>query len=132
MNDQKKELCVQLYLYFDINTLSGEVNEVAKRIQSIPDRLKKENETVRKNPDLFHKYEIRCNQYYDDFIIDIYGWRYETDEELAKRMEAARKVQEARDKAAKTRKLRKQEREKLKESNEYKEYERLKAKFEKK
>ena len=114
---EKKE---ELYIYLD-NEFEGEISEVVKKIQNIPNRLKKEHDLVKDNPDMFHKFEIGWDYCGHDGGKEpkIIGYRWETEEELNKRVEANKKAKDN----AKKKKL---ELEKQEKEN----YLKLKAKYE--
>lgn len=104
---QKQEKKIQIdsnILY----SLQGDLNNCLKCLQDIP----------KIHPD-FHRFELDIGYDYDTSTIVLYGYRWETDNELASRLKKAKKERE-RKKAEKDAKV----------AKEREEYERLKKKFE--
>jgi hypothetical protein len=84
-----KEL-ISLYIPFDI--FSGTLQDVAKNILGIEDRLKTEHGLINKEPDRYMHYEIKVNSYSEYCEIELYGVRLETDEEYSVRKERINKM----------------------------------------
>lgn len=109
---------------FDIYELCGDVDVVAEKIKAIP-RIARE-----RYPDVqavahAHRFSIDTTRNYDDGIdLEITAWRWETDEELDKRL----KLNKQQAKTLAERKLKEKEK---KEQRERKIYEELKKKYDK-
>ena len=99
----KKEITEELYLYVDTKEiLSGTFASVANKILALEERLKKENQTIVRNPDLFIRYEISLQERYNESAeIVIYGIKMETDEAFDKRVSASERAKVAQKASAK-------------------------------
>ena len=102
---QEKKIKIDSDILYD---LAGDLNKCLKYLQDIP----------KIHPD-FHRFELEVDYGYDNTGLILHGYRWETDKELASRLEKAKKERE-RKKAAKD----------SQEEKERKLYEELKKKFE--
>jgi hypothetical protein len=95
-----------LYIYTEIDTIFNcSLQEAAKNILALEERLKKENKRVIDNPDMYSEFKIKISSYQDDYPeIHLYGVRVETDEAYKVRMEKYAKAEAARAEGAKKRK----------------------------
>lgn len=121
----KKEIVDELYMYCDMDILNGSLQNVAKNILDLENRLRTEHRMVINNPDMYHTFKIRVENEDGYPEIKLSGVRFETDKEFEARLEKNKK-----DKLS-IKALRKKQKEK-KEKEEHKTYLRLKEKFEKK
>ena len=92
----------------NLDVLDGDLNKAIKSLQNI----------FRDYPD-YHRFELETDYDHECNFLVLYGYRWETDSELASRLEKAKKRKE-RDAQKKAQKL----------DKEREEYERLKKKFE--
>jgi len=127
MKNDKKELLIELDGFVDKYQLEGEISKVAEYIKSLPSLAK---ERYRQNNELqnSHRFSIRhdTESDYDGGYNDIFHlqcFRWETDDELAARIELSKKQSAAAKEREKNKKEGKLKREKTL-------YENLKKKFE--
>ncbi len=114
MSIVKKEISEGLHFPGGLSSdfFAGDIYDVARRITGIPDALKKGNDYVKRNPELFIRYEIQVEFHYDYDEYLLFGIRMETDAELEKRKARLEKAKEAGKKSAEARKAKKEEKEK--------------------
>lgn len=123
---KKLEIKERLHLYLDRHTFQGSLEQVIKNLEDIPNRLMQENPIVMKDPKRFIRFELNNDYDYHDETLEVslYGVRLETDEELEKRADRAKRAKESANKAAVTRS-------KSKDKRERDLYEKLKEKYDK-
>lgn len=125
---EKREIMIEVNNFIDKSTFEGRLDDVINNIQQLPGKLISyyplNNEF--KN---CHRFSIKQDteyEYGDNGSHDVYHlqcWRWETDEEVTKRIEKSKKASDSAKKAAITKQLAKEKREKTL-------YENLKKKFE--
>lgn len=107
MKSNRKEIRETIYIDIDLITiLTGTIQEIAKNILDIENRLKKECSLIIKNPELYKRFELSYQYGYGQDESDsvlIYGVRDETEEEYNIRIEKNKKAQEAQKKAKQNR-----------------------------
>jgi|LakMenEpi03Aug12_release.lakeMendotaPanAssembly.Ray.scaffolds.fasta_scaffold00478_84 hypothetical protein len=117
------------YIYLDFNLLYGDIEEVAKNILGIKDRLKEACDIIQKSVyctpfEEYAKIEMGIKYGYDgDKDLEITVYRWETDEELQKRLDLDKKRSESAKLAAKNRKEAQEKRERTLLENLKKKYE---------
>jgi len=94
-----------LYLYTDIHTVFGcSLQEAAKNILALEDRLKAEHKKVIDNPNLYEKFHIDISTSDNYPEIRLSGIREETDEAYKVRVEKYEKAEAAKAEGVKKRK----------------------------
>lgn len=130
MNKQLVQVKDVPYTYLDFDLLNGDINEVAKNILGIKDRLKIAYDERDRYSSEFTPFEdyVKIELYIEygyegdkDLAIRVYRW--ETDEELHKRLEQEKKRNESAKLAAKTKKEAQEKRERTLLENLKKKYE---------
>ncbi len=103
--------------------LCGNIEEVVKKINAIPERLKNEHTEVKNNPNKYYTFDLDVSYDLDEGVeLCVYGWRMETDEDFVRRK---KKLEQAKisGKALMAKKK------KQKEEEELKLYQKLKTKY---
>ena len=114
---ERKEIKQRRYTYFSLTDFQGDFNKVRDNITALEEYLQREHPT-------FHRFEFDIYTYDNEGAeVNVDMFRWETDEELNKRVEIANKQSIAAKSAATKRKN-------AQEAKEKEEYLRLKAKFE--
>lgn len=121
----KKEIQRKYYNPIDSYDLEGDLFEIAEKIRTLPDTMRKNN--LQDNFDLYHRYRIEVSSesgYYDSSSVEIsvIAYRWETDEELNERIANNRITKIAAEKKAQQDKI-------IQEKRERSLFETLKQKF---
>lgn len=107
MKNAKKEIEDQLPLYTDIDTiLEGSLQQVAKNILALEEKLKKEHQMVIQNPDVYIRFNMRIHDgdfEGDSTEIRLSGVRLETDGEYKTRIEKNKRALRAQRESVKKR-----------------------------
>lgn len=113
-NKPKKviEVKAPLHQYFDIDFLSGDINEVIEKLKDFVPKHKefianlKEEHGFKIDPNwlLINRYEITFNRYYEDIELVFKFYRDETDEEYKSRLKKETQVSKRLKEQAKQRK----------------------------
>jgi len=87
INYNKQEVKQFLSIYIDAySLLTGTLDDVSKNILALENRAKEEIFIVKKNPELYLRFQLDFNNDQDGVEMTLYGIRLETDKELEERI----------------------------------------------